>query len=328
MADSPSQPIVPAPASALLRMSLPPPPGQAAAAEPDNHPDTHYENFPVASWLCPAHMRPAVVAIYRFARTADDLADEGTATPEQRLADLAAYRQALQAGCEQMADDNAAAPQHRWPHVMQPLQAAIRQHGLPVQALHDLISAFERDVHHTATGHVYADWAELADYARLSANPVGRLMLHLYGMTDATSLAQSDAICTALQYYNFWQDLSVDLARRRYYLPRQLCAPLGIDPTQPQRASAPQQATLLRCLLDHTDALMQQGQPLPQRLAAQPGPGNKLSALELQLVWQGGWRIGQKTRALGAAAISRRPTLHVGDWGLIALRSLRRYVLG
>lgn len=314
-------------------MSLSPSPGQAALAEPDNHPDTHYENFPVASWLCPAHIRPAVVAIYRFSRTADDLADEGNATPQQRLADLAAYRQALQASCEQghshseaiQSETGTATPQ-RWAHVMQPLQAAIQQHGLPVQALHDLISAFERDVHHTATGHVYADWAELADYARLSANPVGRLMLHLYGMTDATSLAQSDAICTALQYYNFWQDISVDIARKRYYLPQHLCAPLGIDPTQPQLASTRQQAALMQSLLHHTDALMQQGQPLPQRLAAQPGRGNKLSALELQLVWQGGWRIGQKTRRLGAAAISRRPKLHVGDWGLIALRSLRRYV--
>lgn len=312
-------------------MSLPPSPDQAPAAEPDNHPDTHYENFPVASWLCPAHIRPAVVAIYRFSRTADDLADEGEATPQQRLANLAAYRQALQASCGDCSSNPSgasAAAQYRWPHVMQPLQAAMRQHALPLQPLHDLISAFERDVHHTATGHVYADWAELADYARLSANPVGRLMLHLYGMTDATSLAQSDAICTALQYYNFWQDISVDVARRRYYLPRHLCAPLSIDPTQPHLANSKQQAALLRSLLDHTDALMQQGQPLPRRLATQPGQGNKLSALELQLVWQGGWRIGQKTRHLGAAAITHRPKLHAGDWGLIALRSLCRYVLG
>ncbi|MDO4770097.1 MAG: squalene synthase HpnC [Brachymonas sp.] len=307
-------------------MSRPPPPSQAPAAEPDNHPDTHYENFPVASWLCPAHIRPAVVTIYRFARTADDLADEGNATPQQRLADLAAYRQALQASCGDGGNETSAA-QLRWPHVMQPLQAAVRQHSLPLQALHDLISAFERDVHHTATGHVYADWAELADYARLSANPVGRLMLHLYGMADAQSLAQSDAICTALQYYNFWQDISVDIARKRYYLPRHLCAPLGIDPTQPQRANTEQQAALMQRLLNHTDALMQQGLPLPQRLAAHPGQGNKLSALELQLVWQGGWRIGQKTRRLGAAAITQRPTLYAGDWGLIALRSLRQQML-
>lgn len=308
-------------------MSRHPSPGQAPVAEPDNHPDTHYENFPVASWLCPAHIRPAVVAIYRFARTADDLADEGNATPQQRLADLLAYRQALQASCSDDGGETSATPP-RWLHVMQPLQAAVRQHALPLQALLDLIRAFERDVRHTATGHVYADWAELADYARLSANPVGRLMLHLYGMADTKSLAQSDAICTALQYYNFWQDISVDIARKRYYLPRHLCAPLGIDPTQPQRANAEQQTALMQRLLDHTNALMQQGQQLPLRLAAQLGQGNKLSALELQLVWQGGWRIGQKTRRLGAAAITQRPKLHAGDWGLIALRSLRQQMLG
>ena len=298
------------------------PTSHAPVIEPDNHPATHYENFPVASWLCPAHMRPAVVAIYRFARTADDLADEGDASTEQRLAALAAYRQALQA----LGDSKGGAlpSDLPWRAVMLPLQGAMQRHALPAQPLHDLISAFERDVHHTATGHIYADWAELADYARLSANPVGRLMLHLYGMTDAASMAQSDAICTALQFYNFWQDISVDVPRQRYYLPRSLCAPLGIDPQQPHLASPERQLELMQALLNHTDALMQQGQPLPRRLARHPGKGNWLSALELQLVWQGGWRIGQKTRRLGAAAITRRPTLHAGDWGLIAMRTLGR----
>ena len=301
------------------------PSGNKPAAAHDNHPATHYENFPVASWLCPRHIRHAVVALYRFARTADDLADEGDAPCAQRLHALAAYRQALQAICDSATPPAPDAP---WAHVMRPLQAAMQRHALPPQPLHDLISAFEQDVRHTAAGHVYADWAELADYARLSANPVGLLMLHLYGMTDAESVAQSDAICTALQYYNFWQDISLDISRKRYYLPRHLCAPLGIDPQQPHLADRSSQVTLMQSLLDHTDALMQQGRRLPHRLAAQVGKGNKLSALELQLVCQGGWRIGQKTRRLGPAAITYRPTLHAGDWGLIAWRTLGAQCVG
>ncbi|MDO5653445.1 MAG: squalene synthase HpnC [Brachymonas sp.] len=290
---------------------------------PDNHPSTHYENFPVAGWLCPQPIRPAVVALYHFARTADDLADEGDASAEQRLANLQGYREALNAAC---ASPDVASGQP-WHAVMQPLQAAIRQHSLPQQPLHDLITAFERDVRHTANGHVYADWDELADYARHSANPVGRLMLHLYGIDDAESLAQSDAICTALQYYNFWQDISVDIARQRYYLPESVCQPLGIDPRQPQTASKNAQARLLQTLLDPTDALMQQGSPLPRRLAQHPRKGSRMAALELQMVVQGGWRIGQKTRRLGAAAVTTRPVLHLGDWLLVAARGLGKQLL-
>ena len=129
-------------------------------------------------------------------------------------------------------------------------------------------------------------------------------------------------------YYNFWQDISLDISRKRYYLPRHLCAPLGIDPQQPHLADRSSQVALMHSLLNHTDALMQQGRRLPHRLAAQAGKGNKLSALELQLVCQGGWRIGQKTRCLGPAAITYRPTLHAGDWGLIAWRTLGAQLAG
>jgi squalene synthase HpnC len=289
-----------------------------------NHPDTHYENFPVASWLCPAAIRPAVVALYRFARTADDLADEGEHLADQRLASLQNYRTSLQAACkEKVILENCP-----WKHVMQPLRAAVVRHALPLQPLHDLITAFERDVRNTRNGHVYADWDELADYACHSANPVGRLMLHLYEVDDADSLRQSDAICTALQYYNFWQDLSVDIARQRYYLPFSLCQPLGVDPRQPHAASRPQQTALLQALLAHTDHLMQIGSSLPKRLAQHPRKGSRLSALELQLVIQGGRRIGQKTRQLGASATIRRPVLRPLDWLFIATRGLFKQLPG
>ena len=299
----------------LIRMRTLPT-NNGSSAHNNNHPDSHYENFPVASRLCPAAIRPAVVALYRFARTADDLADEGEHSSDQRLASLGNYRGSLQAACTGNVLEDA------WKHVMQPLQAAILRHALPLQPLHDLITAFERDVHNTRNGHVYADWDELADYARHSANPVGRLMLHLYAMDDTASLRQSDAICTALQYYNFWQDLSVDIPRQRYYLPSSLCEPLGIDPRRPQIADRQAQTALLHALLAHTDTLMQLGSSLPKRLAQHPRKGSRLSALELQLVMQGGWRMGQKTRQMGAKAMTHRPVLHPFDWLLVAARGL------
>lgn len=285
----------------------------------DHNSISHYENFPVASFLCPAAIRPAVVAIYNFARVADDLADEGQLTAGARLEALRAYRAALQGAIQGDFYDAAEgafggaglACDLPWLAVMRPLQAAIAQHQLPAQPLHDLLTAFERDVAHTASGYVYADWDALLDYARYSANPVGRLMLHLYGVHEAQAYAQSDAICTALQLYNFWQDISVDVARQRFYLPSAFCEPLGIDPRAPDSAPAAQRQQLLFALLDYTDALMHSGKALP-RLVAQRS--SWLAGLELQMVVQGGLRIGQKTRRLGANATCQRPRLHAGDF--------------
>src|SRR5687767_4614326 len=141
----------------------------------------HYENFPVASVLCPAPLRPAVTAIYWFARTADDLADEGDAAPAQRLADLARYRLDLSSVLA------GQPPSARWRGVFAPLGEAVRRHRIPGEPLHDMLSAFEQDV----TKHDYADRAELLDYCSRSANPVGRLLLHLQGVADPRLLAQS-----------------------------------------------------------------------------------------------------------------------------------------
>lgn len=184
-------------------------------------PVTHYENFPVASVLCPPHLRQPIAAIYAFARTADDIADEGDATPAARLADLAAYLADLRAIAQ------GQPPSPRWASVFLPLQGVLRSNHLPVPLLEDLLSAFAQDVEKTRDAEGYADRAELLDYCRRSANPVGRLLLHLYGVGDAQALWQSDAICTALQLINFWQDLSVDIPRHRHYLPRADCAVHG-----------------------------------------------------------------------------------------------------
>lgn len=247
----------------------------------------HYENFPVASWLCPPKLRPTVVAIYRFARTADDIADEGSASPAERLADLAAYRNEL-ARCIVKAAGGAVAPSPgRWPAVFGPLSLAIARHALPSDLLHDLLSAFEQDVRYTEQQHRYASTEELLGYCRLSANPVGRLLLHLYGVHDARSLQQSDQICSALQLINFWQDISRDLANGRCYLPADTLQRQGLqvsDFESPDGTTRPAQQAAVAELCGYARGLMQLGAPLARRVPGRAG-------WELRLVVQGGLRI-------------------------------------
>jgi len=165
---------------------------------------THYENFPVASWLCPPHLRPAIVAIYHFARTADDLADEGELSAAERLTALSNYRSDLQAITQGTPHSGT------WPMVFDPLRQVMVRFQLPAPLLTDLLDAFVQDVSYTAAGTRYATDTDLLDYCRRSANPIGRLLLHLYGVTDALSQTQSDQICTALQLINFWQDVNAE----------------------------------------------------------------------------------------------------------------------
>jgi hydroxysqualene synthase len=277
----------------------------------------HYENFPVASWLCPAAIRPAVVAIYHFARTADDLADEGDADARARLDALAAYRATL-AGC--LAAPGQPTSAGRWPEVFGPLAAQVAAHRLPAALLHDLLSAFEQDVRHTAAGHVYADTAELLAYCRLSANPVGRLLLHLYGIQDPVSLAQSDAVCSALQLINFWQDISVDHARGRHYLPADALARHGLgladftgSGTAALQARGP---ALVKALCEQARDLMLEGAPLARRIPGRAG-------WELRLVVQGGLRILEKIAAIDHRSWERRPTVGKADLPVLLWRAVR-----
>ena len=270
-------------------------------------PVTHYENFPVASWLCPPRLRPAIAAIYAFARTADDIADEGDAPADQRLQDLASYRADLQATAQNLPSSG------RWPAVFGPLAPVLQQFDLPVRLLDDLLDAFMQDVRKTRDGAGYADQAELLDYCRRSANPVGRLLLHLYGIHDADSLAQSDAICSALQLINFWQDLSVDLPRGRFYLPQDRCTAQGVDSRHPQ--PTPETSVLIAENHHLTLAMMQKGLELPKKV-----PGR--SGWELRLVVQGGLRILEKTRRLGVASLAVRPRLTAWDAPLLIWRAL------
>jgi len=265
----------------------------------------HYENFPVASVLCPPAIRPAVVAIYGFARTADDIADEGDATPPQRRATLRAYRDDLASLFEGRARSG------RWPAVFDRLDVARRRFALPRRPLDDLLDAFEQD---TANPR-YPSREPLLDYCARSANPIGRLLLHLYGVDDDRSRRESDAICTALQLVNFWQDLSVDLPRGRVYLPESDAQVHGVDLHAPQ-ALQDSDATraLVRDLCHWAEGLMLSGAPLALRLPGRAG-------WELRLVVQGGLRVLAKIRRSGFATVARRPRLTLADVPLLLGRA-------
>jgi squalene synthase HpnC len=246
----------------------------------------HYENFPVASWLCPPKLRAPIQAIYYFARTADDLADEGDASTNARLAALLTLKQDLH---QSLSDANFVS--HEWPQMLATLRSQVLAFDLPLSLFDDLLDAFAQDVRFTQDGRRYTNRAELLDYCRRSANPIGRLLLHLYGMNDSASLAQSDAICSALQLINFWQDLSVDIPRGRHYLP--------------DNATLQEETTFAR-------ALMRQGSPLVHTL---PGRGG----WELRLVVQGGLRVLDKLEDVDA--FLHRPVLKGLDWLSVAWRA-------
>ena len=262
----------------------------------------HYENFPVASILCPPALRAPVQAIYHFARTADDLADEGLASTADRLDDLSRYRSALhQAAAGRVADGP-------WARVFAPLALALRDHHLPLPLLDDLLDAFVQD-----TGNpVYPDRAALLDYCRRSANPIGRLMLHLAGVRDAASLAQSDAVCSALQLINFWQDPSVDLPRGRHYV---------TDADLHAGADCPATQALVRDLCAWAADLMREGAPLACSVPGRLG-------WELRGVVQGGLRILERIDHMHYRTLSNRPTLGLRDlpvtvWRALCMRSGR-----
>ncbi len=271
---------------------------------------SHYENFPVASVLCPAPLRPPIAAIYWFARTADDIADEGDAPAAQRLDDLARFRADLAAVA------TGHSPSNRWPQVFGPLQAAMATWHLPEPLLADLLSAFTQDVIKTDEGTGYAHRAELLDYCQRSAAPVGRLLLHLYGVDDAQSLDYSDAICNALQLINFWQDLSRDLPRGRFYLPQDRSQHHGVDATAlHQQPQSPALTRLMEENVAWARALMLSGAPLVHRVPGRAG-------WELRLVVQGGLRILDKIEALGCATRHTRPTVGKADIPVMLWRAL------
>lgn len=275
-------------------------------------PVEHYENFPVASLLLPARLREPVEAIYAFARSADDVADEGDAPAVARLARLHDYQLALEA-CA-----------HGYPvhdHTLAPLFArlgrAIEAHALPLQPFRDLLDAFMQDVGKTR----YEDFDALRDYCRRSADPVGRLMLHLYRAATAENLRRSDAICTSLQLINFWQDVAVDHGKQRIYLPQDDMARFGIDDAmidamnRGERAPGADWRALMAFETQRARTMMLAGAALARTLPGRLG-------WELRLVVLGGLRILERIEAVGYDVFRHRPTLGRGDWLRIGWRAL------
>ncbi|MBC7454106.1 MAG: squalene synthase HpnC [Massilia sp.] len=263
----------------------------------------HYENFPVASILLPRRLVPAVEAIYAFARSADDLADEGDATAPQRLSALVQYEDALGAigRAEPITDP-----------MFGRLARVIAQYRLPLRPFYDLLSAFKQDV--TVTRYPHYD--QLLDYCRRSANPVGLLMLSLYGAADAANVRDSDAICSALQLINFLQDVAIDREKGRIYLPLDDLARFEVDPARLQHWQGDARwRALMAFEVARTRALLLSGAPLALRLPGRIG-------WELRLVVQGGLRILEAIERVDYDVFTRRPKLKALDWTLLAWRAL------
>ncbi len=263
----------------------------------------HYENFPVASLLLPKRLRRAVTDIYRFARGADDLADEGDATPSERRAALQTYREAI------LTIERGEQPEASF----EPLARTILQHHLPAAPFLDLLSAFDQDIEQTR----YEDYACLLDYCRRSADPVGTLMLHLYQTTDTRSMTQSAAICSALQLINFLQDVAIDWQKGRIYLPLEDLKHFGVTEQHIAQANADQAwCQLMQFQVDRARGLLNSGLPLGRTLSGRLG-------LELRLIIQGGLRILEKIEHIHFDVFRHRPTLRAHDWVLMLWRALR-----
>jgi squalene synthase HpnC len=264
----------------------------------------HYENFPVASRLLPARLRRPIAVIYAFARSADDFADEGSLPAAQRLALLDAYGRELDALAQGQRSDNP---------IFIALADVMASHHLPPPLFHDLLSAFRQDVTQTH----YADSAALLDYCRRSANPVGRLLLHLNGAASAENLALSDQVCTALQLINFHQDLAQDYDENgRIYLPCDEMQQYGVGPEHfRDRRNDEALRALLRRQYRRSRDLMLAGAPLGRRLRGRFG-------WEIRLIIAGGLRVLERLEANLDTAPFSRPRLRGRDWPVILWRSV------
>jgi len=277
----------------------------------------HYENFPVASLLLPPAMRPHIAAIYAFARAADDFADEGDRSQAERLALLDGWGRRL-TRCVRGEAADPPSPESRVPSpepdaIFLALGHTIRSRALPVGLFEDLLSAFRQDVVTTR----YATWADVMDYCRRSANPVGRLVLRVAGHADERLDGASDAVCTALQLANFWQDLERDWQKGRLYVPRDDCERAGArEADLAARTMSPAWRSVLSELVGRTRRLFAEGR------AVCDGVTGRLR-YELRLTWLGGMRILDRLEQGGFDVFTARPTLGVSDlpsllWGAAA----------
>jgi len=263
----------------------------------------HYENFPVASALLPAPLRHPVSVIYRFARSADDFADEGDAPDSLRLAQLNGYRLQL--------DQIEAGARPNTP-LFAELGEVVKHYRLPLRLFHDLLDAFAQDV----VKNRYADFAELMDYCHRSADPVGRLLLHLFDAATERNFQHSDAICSSLQLINFWQDVEIDWRKNRIYLPQDEMQRFGVSEHQIASGDAGGRWTALMAFqVERARALIKSGAPLGAALPGRIG-------MEIRTIIQGGLRILEKIDKVDGDVYHHRPVLKTWDWPLILARSL------
>lgn len=265
----------------------------------------HYENFPVASVLLPQRLREPVAAIYAFARSADDFADEGERSAAERLALLDGYQRQLDAIADGEPIDDP---------LFRRLADVIKVHRLPLRPFRDLLDAFSQDVVQTR----YADFRELTDYCRRSANPVGRLLLHLFRADSPKNLEYSDAICSALQLINHWQDVGIDAGKPepRIYLPMEDLVFYGVPENDVlRRVATTDFRSLMRFQVDRARKLMKEGEPLGWLLGGRIG-------LEIRTIVAGGLRILEKIEAVDYDVFQHRPVLERLDWPRILWRAL------
>lgn len=266
-------------------------------------PVEHYENFPVASILLPRRLHRPVELIYAFARQADDFADEGDLPAATRLELLDSFRQELR------RIEDGTTPQTP---LFRDLAGVIAAHNLPLQLFHDLLDAFTQDV----TKKRYADFAELMAYCAKSANPVGRLLLHLFREASPQNLAYSDAVCSSLQLINFWQDVAVDYRMGRIYLPQDDMARYGVNEQQLGQADiGGGWEALMLFQIERTHALLQSGAALGRLLPGRMG-------LEIRMIIAGGDSILRKLLACRGDVFHQRPVLRPGDWPRMLYRAL------
>jgi squalene synthase HpnC len=266
----------------------------------------HYENFPVASFLLPSSLHAPVKAIYWFAREADDLVDEGVAPPEQRLRaldDRLAELAVIESGGEPGLPIYRELAQH------------IRARSLPLQPFRDLLDAFRQDVTKTR----YADFDEVLDYCRRSANPIGRLLLALYGESGPDSPMLSDRICSSLQIINFLQDITPDFQQRnRVYLPQEDLRRFGLtEDVIAAGQPTPAWRDFMRFQAERAHRMLEAGRPLGGILRGRIG-------LELRAIVNGGARVLEKIRAADGDVFRQRPVLRGADWPAILIRALVR----
>jgi len=266
--------------------------------------ETHYENFPVGSLFLPAEYRKPIRLVYAFARVADDFADEGSDSPEVRLQRLDRWEGGLKAALSGKGGDQ----------FFEDLSGIIRLYDIPVSLFSDLIEAFRMD----ARGTTYATFEDLRFYCRRSADPVGRILLHLFRAASAELCGYSDSICTALQLTNFWQDLSIDIKRNRLYIPREDFERFGLTVEELTHGRGTASVhRLLKFEVGRTRELFAGGLPLLRAI-------DKRFAFELRLTVNGGMRILEKIAAQDFDTLIRRPHLSKLDWALLFGRSLLR----